>query len=58
MPLHNTIGVSMFDGMLYKMLEWCNKAEDKVRLHCVLYREGIIGFILGFVFTILIQLVL
>lgn len=47
----------MFDGMLYKMLEWCNKAEDKIKLHCVLYREGIIGFILGFVFTILIQLI-
>jgi type III secretory pathway component EscT len=47
----------MFDGMLYKMLEWCNKTEDKIKLKCVLYREGIIGFVLGFVATILIQLI-
>jgi len=47
----------MFDGMLYKMLEWCNKTEEKMKLMCVLYREGIIGFILGFVVTILIQLI-
>jgi type III secretory pathway component EscT len=47
----------MFDGMLYKMLEWCNKTEDKIKIQCVLYREGIIGFVLGFVATILIQLI-
>ncbi len=47
----------MFDGMLYKALEWCNKAEDKLRLNCVLYREGIIGFIFGVVFIILMQLI-
>jgi hypothetical protein len=45
------------DGMLYKLLEWCNKTEEKIRLNCVLYREGIIGFVLGFIAIILIQLI-
>jgi len=47
----------MMDGMLYKLLEWCNKTEEKIRLNCVLYREGIIGFVLGFIAIILIQLI-
>jgi len=47
----------MFDGMLYKMLAWCNKMEDKMSVWCLLYREGLIGFILGFIFTVLIQLI-
>lgn len=47
----------MFGNMLYKMLEWCCKTEDKLKSHCVLYVEGIIGFILGVVFTIVIKLI-
>jgi flagellar biosynthesis protein FliR len=47
----------MMDGMLYKMLEWCNKIEEKIKILCLLYREGIIGFILGFIATVLIQLI-
>lgn len=47
----------MMDGMLYKMLEWCNKTEEKVKILCLLYKEGLIGFILGFIAIILIQLI-
>ena len=30
----------MFDGMLYKMLAWCNKMEDKMTVWCLLYRDS------------------
>jgi hypothetical protein len=47
----------MLDKMLYKFLDWCNKAEDKLRLNLVIYREGVIGYGLGLLTCLLLKII-
>ena len=47
----------MFDGMLYKILAWCAKTEDKLVDKCLAYKEGCIGFVVGIVTAVVVKLI-
>jgi len=47
----------MLDKMLYEFLNWCNKIEDKIRLNLVIYREGVIGYVLGLLTWLILKLI-
>jgi len=41
---------------IYDLLVKCQRLEEKVRFWSLLYREGLVGFMLGFLFLLSFQI--
>ena len=45
----------MVNGMLYKILAWCAKIEEKLVDKCLAYKEGCIGFVIGIATAVVVR---